>query len=297
MTKSRELCYHTYDRRFICRMQVPVTEVSMIVDFHTHIFPDKIAKPTIEKLAEKGDIPPFADGTVAGLLHAMEEAEVDLSVTLPVLTSPRQFESVTRYAAEINQSFRDKEKRLLSFAGIHPQCEDIDAKMAFIKESGFLGVKIHPDYQDTYIDDAGYIEILRAARQYDLIVVAHAGVDVAYRDQPTKCTPDRVLRLLDKVPYGKLVLAHCGAAGMFDEVTEKLCGADVYFDTGYVLRFVGKDMFSKIVEKHGADRILFGSDSPWSDIKNDVRILKSFQLGKDVEEKILCENARKLLGI
>jgi predicted TIM-barrel fold metal-dependent hydrolase len=269
----------------------------MIIDFHTHIFPDRIAAATIKKLEEKGGIPAFTDGTVAGLEAAMERAGVDLSVTLPVVTAPRQFESVLRYAGEINAAFEGKERRLLSFVGIHPQCEDIDAKMAEIKERGFLGVKIHPDYQDTYIDDAGYVEILTAARKYDLIVVAHAGVDVAYTDQPIKCTSDRVLRLLDKAPHSKLVLAHCGGAQMFDEVLAKLCGADVYFDTGYVLRFIGKEMFAKIVEKHGTDRILFGSDAPWSDMKTDVEILRSFGLDKVTEEKIFSENARALLGL
>lgn len=269
----------------------------MIIDFHTHIFPDRIAAATIAKLEEKGGIPAFANGTVAGLEAAMERAGVDLAVTLPVLTRPRQFESVLAYAGEVNQAFAGKARRLLSFAGIHPQCEDIDAKMAEIKEKGFLGVKIHPDYQDTYIDDDGYVEILRAARKYDLIVVAHAGVDVAYADQPVKCTPDRALRLIDKAPHSKLVLAHCGGAQMFDEVLAKLCGADVYFDTGYVLRFIGADMFKSILEKHGADKMLFGSDSPWSDIKRDVEILRSFALDKDVEEKIFCGNALALLGM
>ena len=70
-----------------------------------------------------------------------------------------------------------------------------------------------------------------------------------------------------------------------------------YFDTAYVLRFVGEDNFKKILARHGADKILFATDSPWSDIKGDVEIIKSFSLGKDIEEKIFCENAKKLLGI
>ena len=53
----------------------------------------------------------------------------------------------------------------------------------------------------------------------------------------------------------------------------------------------------KILKKHGEDKILFGSDSPWSDIAADVNILRSFGLSKETEEKILCTNAKKLLGI
>ena len=130
----------------------------MIIDFHTHVFPDKIAKRTIDLLSEKGSMTPYSDGTVDGLIAEMEKAGVDVSVTLPVMTSPTQFDSINRYAAEINEIFCDKERRLISFAGIHPLCEDIDEKMCFIKKSGFLGVKIHPDYQGTYIDDEGYVK-------------------------------------------------------------------------------------------------------------------------------------------
>ena len=80
-------------------------------------------------------------------------------------------------------------------------------------------------------------------------------------------------------------------------VMNTLCGLDVYFDTAFVLRYVGKENFLKILEKHGEDKILFGSDTPWSDIAADVNILRSFGLSEKTEEKIFCENAKKLLGI
>lgn len=268
----------------------------MIIDFHTHIFPDKMAEKTIAFLSEKGGIPSFSNGSSAGLVDKMKNAGVNISITLPVLTNPAQFESVNRFALEINQSFSTKENRLISFAGIHPLCEDIDNKMRFIKESGFLGVKIHPDYQQTFIDDESYIKILQCAKEYDLIVVTHAGIDVAYRDK-VHCTPQRALNLIRKVPHSKLVLAHLGGVEMSEQVIDTLCGEDVYFDTAYVLRDTSKDTFEQILEKHGSHKILFASDSPWSDMEEDVKIIKSFGLDKKVEEKIFFENAKLLLGI
>ena len=269
----------------------------MIVDFHTHIFPDKIAAKTISLLSEKGGTPAFSDGSVAGLLCQMEQGGVDVAVTLPVLTSPGQFESVNRFAAQINQRFEREPRRLISFAGIHPGCDGIEEKMKWIRENGFLGVKIHPDYQETFITDESYVRILECAREYDLIVVTHAGVDGAYRDRPVRCPPLLAKELIRKVPHSKLVLAHLGGNERFEEVLELLCGEDVYLDTAYVLPQMDKDVFQRILNKHGAERILFASDSPWSSIRQSASLVREFAPDITTEEKILWKNAKDLLGI
>ncbi|MBQ8174455.1 MAG: amidohydrolase family protein [Clostridia bacterium] len=267
----------------------------MIIDFHAHIFPERIAAKTISLLSEKGGYPAHSDGTVNGLLCEMERAGVDLAVTLPVLTSPHQFDSVNRFAAEVNRAFADKERRLLSFGGIHPACEDIEGKMDYLAECGFLGVKIHPDYQETFIDDEGYLRIVESAKRNDMIVVTHAGPDPAYRDRPVRCTPRRFKELIRAVPHAKLVLAHMGGGGMADEVISELCGEDVYFDTAYVLPFLDAELFRKLLHLHGEDKILFATDSPWSSAKESVNIIRSYSLGRETEEKIFYKNAARLL--
>ena len=192
----------------------------MIIDFHTHIFPDKIAQKTIDFLSLKGGIEAFSDGSATALVKRLEQAGVNLAITLPVITNPLQFDSINRFAAEVNREYANKPTRLISFAGIHPLCEDLDKKMSFIAKSGFLGVKIHPDYQDTYINDERYVKILESAREYDLIVVTHTGVDVAYTEvhAPAHLT----LELIRRVQHSKLVLAHMGANAMYDQVFDLL---------------------------------------------------------------------------
>lgn len=265
----------------------------MIIDFHTHILPDKIAARTIEHLSKSGGIPAFSDGTVSGLYSEMERGGVDISVALPVLTSPAQFESVNRYAEAINR----ESKSIISFAGIHPRCENISEKMKEIHARGFLGVKIHPDYQEAFIDDPGYIEILESAKREGLIVVAHSGVDGAYRGLPVRCTPERAKRVLRSVRPEKFVLAHLGANEMFAEVFDALAGEAVYFDTAYILSYISDEDFHKILEKHGADKILFATDSPWTDVRASVERIRTLGLDRETEEKIFFKNAKSLLGI
>ena len=269
----------------------------MIIDFHTHIFPEKIAKSTLDALSAKSSNVPFTDGTEYGLINELKSANADIAVTLPVLTKPTQFESVARFSMMVNENNKNNMPKLIAFAGMHPDCEDIKGKIAFLKDSGFLGIKIHPDYQGTFIDDERYITILKHAKDNDLIVVTHSGIDDGYTGLPVRCTPERVLKVIEKVGHSKLVLAHFGAHKLWDEVLDKLCGKDVYFDTADTLNEIDPEIFKKIVEKHGEDKILFATDSPWRGMKEDLAFLRSFNLGERVEQKILYKNALKLLNI
>ncbi len=269
----------------------------MLIDFHTHIFPDKIAGATINKLASNSGSRPSTDGTVKGLLDALNRANADIAISLPVLTKPTQFESVLSFAISINEQFKNSEKRIISFAGMHPDCEDVEQKMLKIKQAGIKGIKIHPDYQQTFIDDERYVNIIKCAKKHDLIVVTHSGVDDGYVGQPVRCPVDRILNVLEKVEYDKLVLGHFGAHKMWDEVYEKLAGKNVYFDTAFTLHEIDNELFKKIVNRHGADKILFATDCPWRDIEKDYEIFSSFALKKDDFENITYKNALKLLNL
>ena len=269
----------------------------MVIDFHTHVFPDRIAQKTVKMLEQNGGIPSHSDGTVGALLSAMAKSGVDISVNLPVLTRAPQLESTNNFARELNEKSYT-EQRIISFAGIHPDTECPEEAIAKIKETGFLGIKIHPDYQGAFIDDVRYVRILGAAKDAGLITVTHSGLDGAYIGQPIKCTPPRVLRLLDKLGgYERLVLAHLGANEMLGEVMECLAGEDVYFDTAYCLRHVGESAFMKLLEAHGEDKILFATDSPWQNAARELEFIRSLSLGADAEKKILSGNAKRLLNL
>lgn len=262
----------------------------MVIDFHTHTFPDKIAAQTIAALAEKSGSVPYRDGTLSSLIESMHKNGVDCSVILPVATKPSQVPSINRLASQLNG--RDG----IIYAGcIHPLCENVEEILDGIRESGLFGLKIHPDYQGTYFDDPAYLHILREAAKRDLVVVTHAGVDIGYPED-VHCTPDMVLHVLDALSgqiEDKLVLAHMGGCDLPEEILEKLAGKPVYFDTAYVLdRY--PEQCAQIIRAHGADHILFATDSPWADQGKYVRLLQSLGLPQTDQDKIFFENALRL---
>ncbi len=263
----------------------------MIIDFHTHTFPDKIAAQTIAYLAEKGNVTPYSDGKLSSLKEKMKKAGVDYSVILPVATAPRQVASINRLAFELNG------KDGIIYAGaIHPDCEDIDRVLDEIKAAGLFGIKIHPDYQGVYFDDERYIKIIAGAAERNLLTITHAGLDVGYPND-IHCTPDMVLNVMNAVGDSlndKFVLAHLGGCDLYDEVIEKISGKRVYFDTAAVLT---RDTArcKDVILAHGVDRVLFATDSPWGDQQTYIDIIKGMRLGSAAEEKIFYKNGKALL--
>ena len=268
----------------------------MIVDFHTHDFPDRIAGAVLAKLENTLHTRPFTDGTRQGLLASMNEAGIGLSVILPIATSPHQFDSILRFAAETNELYQKAEgPRLLSFAGIHPDSPDYKKELSLIAREGFKGIKLHPNFQGVDFDDIRMLRIIDRASELGLIILTHAGFDPCSPNRQF-CSPDMILRVLQKTRPEKLVLAHLGSNFNYQESCEKLCGGGFYLDTAYSVGSISEEMFAKIVRRHGADRILFATDSPWRVQKDCVERFLSFQsISETDKEKILSQNALSLL--
>ena len=250
-----------------------------MIDFHTHIFPEKIADSTITHLSNVCHMDPFTNGKEEGILNSARNAGIKCSVLLPVATAPKQFDSIHRFALQF------MEGELISFGGIHPDCDDYKEKLQWIKANGFKGIKLHPDYQNTYFNDIKYKRIISCATELDLIVVTHAGVDpiISYNPIYIKSSPKN------------LVLAHMGGNLMFDEVEARLVGRDVYFDTSYVLDKRNPWQLMRIMRNHGIDKILFATDSPWGGQKEFVEMLYKLPFTKEEREKIAYKNASALL--
>lgn len=282
----------------------------MIIDFHTHTFPDKISESVLAKLSRLSHTKYFTDGSVSGLVASMQEADVDYSVNLPVMTSAEQVEKVN--SALIADKDRLLKQGIVTFGGMHPDYADYKKELARLKENGILGIKIHPAYQGTDIDDIRMMRIIDAASELDLIVITHAGIDIGIYDH-NYTSVQQVLKIIDEIHPPKFVLAHMGSWGLWEDVIRDLAGAPVWLDTAFAVGPITPDDaksgtpyldtnlsehdFMQIVRKHGADKILFATDSPWESQKDYVARIKAMPLSAEEQEMIFSGNARKLLSI
>lgn len=268
----------------------------MIIDFHTHIFPEKIAEKTIQFLENACHCQAYTRGTLAELQTSMKEANVDISVVLPVVTNPKQFESINRFALEVS-----KLPEIISFGGVHPDSENWKQEVDQIVEMGLPGIKLHPDYQKAYVDETATVRLVQYAISKGLHVVFHGGVDVGF-PEPVHCTPKRTLCMLQQLErregYGQIIIAHTGGHDLWDEVEEYLVGQDIYFDLAFNLGKISDEQLKRIITNHGPDRILFATDSPWDSQREDVEYLQRMSgLTEEEREAIFSGNAKKLLDL
>ena len=282
----------------------------MIIDIHTHTFPDKIAAATLDKLKHLSHTIPFTDGTAAGLAASMARAGVDRSVVMPVATSPRQVPHVNDASARMNEL--GAQTGLLSFGCMHPDFDGWKEELARVRDLGLKGIKLHPQYQDTDFDDPRYLRILDRCGELGLVVLTHAGLDIGMPGKDN-CAPEMVARVLEQVGPVKLVLAHMGGWRQWDRVEALLPGTGVYLDTSFSLGeitplddghyrpgdlpLLDEAAFLRMVRRFGPDRILFGTDSPWDDQETALARLRALPLEKSELDAILGGNARKLLEL
>ena len=261
----------------------------MVIDCHTHCFPDKIADKAIKKLAyASGGLEPHTDGTVDGLRRSMAAGGVDLSVVLSIATNAHQQASVNDFAAAIDGP------DLICFGSVFPDSPDALDELDRIVALGLRGVKLHPDYQSFSADDPKYKPLYRKISSLGLITLFHAGHDIGF-PPPYGGTPEKLARALSWFD-SPVIAAHWGGAGMSEEVLRHLCGREIYFDTSFGYSQMPKYYAAKICECHGADKLLFGTDTPWHTPAMELRLLRSLGLSEEEMAKITHVNAKKLLN-
>ncbi len=275
----------------------------MIIDVHTHIFPEKIAYQTLRHMEEmiykcQGiKVDAEATALMSDLSKTSIEEGIDISVICPVATNITQPAKLNALASKINE-LTDK-THLFSFGAIHPDVENYKEIIDDVVARDLRGIKLHPDYQNTLFSDDKYLRIVDYAAEKDLVIIIHAGEDIGIPGE-IHATPDMILNMHKHIQPEKLVLAHMGGWRMWDEVEEKLLGLPYYLDTAICLNknvqiYLKEEQFLRMVQKHGADKILFGTDSPWYSQKQALKDIRNSGLKEDELKLILGENAKRLI--
>lgn len=269
-----------------------------VVDAHVHLYPEKLAKKVTPALSERFGNSPAFDGTIAGCKIKSAADGIAMSINLPVATKSESVADTNRFWMEYapSSSNGSGSPSVCSLAAFHPLVEDKGRAMEQIAAAGFTGVKFHPEYQMFRYNDKSMDEAWDAMSELGLVAYLHAGGERVF-NPPYHSTPTEIATLQKRFPKLDIVAAHLGGFGMWDEVEEILAGGRVHLDLAHTFFWMPDAQILRMIRRHGAERILFGTDAPW---QNPGKVLKAFlSLPLDKrEQKLIChDNAARLLRI
>jgi len=262
-----------------------------IIDFHTHAFPDALAERAMAQLLSETDaVHSFLDGKLSSLVASMNANGIEASVLCSIATKPSQFEPIFRWSREIASD------RIFPLASVHPQDSEAVEHIHQIAQAGLKGVKMHPYYQDFYLDDPHLYPLFEAIQAEDLLLTMHTGYDFAF-DRIDRATPKQIWDLVQRFPEMKLVTTHLGAWEQWDDVQRYLLGKPIYMETSFSVEYLGPERVRQMLLDHPPEYILFGTDSPWTDQAKTIAAHESIDLPEEIKEKYFFENASNILAL
>jgi len=259
-----------------------------IIDFHVHIYPDKIAQRAVQSVGEFYNLEMDGNGTDHEVLKIGNETGITNYVVHSVAVSASRVETINDYI--ISECAMHKE--FYGFGTMHIDYENkIEETQRFL-QSGLKGVKIHPDTQKFNMDDQNMFELYDFLQQTQTPILIHCG-DYRY----DYSHPRRLKNILKQFPNLIAVGAHFGGWSVFDLAYEYLKDEKCYLDTSSSFSMLGLKRAKELIQMYGAERMVYGSDFPMWDFQKTLNDFLSLELSDDENKLILSENAKKILKI
>jgi hypothetical protein len=261
----------------------------VIIDAHCHVWPDHIAAAVLA--GRPADLDARHDGTVDGLRRTMDAAGIDRAVCLGVAHAARTVPRTNEFIGSLDRA------RFVPFGTVHPDLPAPD-NLRSLQDNGITGVKLHPLFQDLSLADPRVVSLLAVLADAGIIVITHvgAGGDAGANDRGS---PAALRALLDAVPGLRLIACHFGGYHRLDEAEDLVVGSRAVLETSWPPSTAGLDRarIRDIIARHGAGRVVYGSDWPMTDPAAEIAAVRALGLPASEEAAILGGNLAALLGI
>lgn len=261
----------------------------MIIDAHCHVWPDHIAAKVLA--SRPASLDPVHDGTLDGLRATMAGAGVGHAMVLGVANAARTVRRTNEWIGAVDRS------TFTPFGTVHPDLAP-EVNVRSLLDNGIRGVKLHPLFQDLSLDDPRVIEILHALAAEGITVITHAGAGGS-DEANHRGSPAALRAALDAVPTLTLIACHFGGYHRLDEADELMVGSRAYLETSWPPRLadLDRDRIRSLIRRHGADRVIFGSDWPMADPAAEIAAVRELGLEPAETEAILGGTLAGLIGL
>lgn len=256
-----------------------------IIDFHAHAFPETIASKAVSQIGTHYGIDMFGQGMIAELDKTSAACGVEIVLLHATAMKPHVVRAVNDWLAAQCTG------RFLGYGSLHPDMLDAEAELQHILSLGFLGIKLHSEFQQFAIDS-------EAADRLFSIVGSRLPFLVHVGDENSDASsPVRLARVLDRHPEIRVIAAHLGGYMQWHDAKKHLIGRPgLYLDTSSALWRLSPQQALEIIRAHGTKHVLFGTDYPVHTAEKELVLFNRLDLTPGERADVLYHNAASLLG-
>jgi predicted TIM-barrel fold metal-dependent hydrolase len=278
----------------------------MIIDSHTHVLPPRIKEgrgtyvgrdPAFAAIYED---PRARIATAEDVIAELDLREIDTAVIANYSWSSAEL------CRESNDYILESGVKFSRFIPMCAVCDTTsDDSLREVERCAAGGAKgigeLRPDFHPgDYLEPAGMQPFADLLRKLGLPLLLHASEPVGhvYKGKG-EARPEVLYPFLLTVPDLTVILAHWGGGLPFytlmPEVGEAL--GNVYYDTAASPYLYSGDIYRRVADLVGAERVLFGSDFPLMSPGRIMREISAAPLADEERALVLGGNATRLLGL
>ncbi len=236
------------------------------------------------------NFPVRGEGSPEAMVRLMDRLGIDISIASAHIAITCDYREGNRHVYEAAERFPG---RIVPFVVVNPHypMDEIEAEIAHWHEhGGIVAFKFHSGLHNATCLDDGYTPAYEYANEHALPILSHSWNGEGGREAVIET-------LSERYPDIQFVNAHsssgwdcidsaCDLAERFDRVWLDLTGSRLVYGG-----------LERMVERAGADRILWGTDNPFIDPRPGLGRMLCADVSDDDRRKMLGLNAKALYGL
>ncbi len=232
---------------------------------------------------------PYNDA--GGMVERMDQLGFDICISSPHIAIGPGYREGNREVADAAAQFPGRFVPYVTINPNYPEAEVREEISHWHDNGGIKGFKIHPSLHGYKVNGPGYAPMFEYAREYSTPILSHSWAGDA------QAGVTLLSSMAADMPNVAFIIGHSASGWpMIDEsCTEAKRRENVHLDlTGSILVYMA---IETMVNRVGADRILFGTDIPFIDAAPGLGRVLMARLSDDEKRKILGLNAKAIFGL
>jgi uncharacterized protein len=251
----------------------------MIIDADCHISSHKFDQSAI---------------TTSELIALMDRAGIDRAL---VWLKPPYNKEIGPENMAVYKAVRTYPQRLIGFGWVNPLLgshQTADEIKRCFEEFDLAGIKFN-GAQDGYVIDDGRLVMpfIEQAAQYNKPIAFHIGADFYENTHPY-----RLGKIAARFPDTRFLMVHMGGAGIPSLERSAIETAQAFPNIHLIASNIPETAILRAIRALGADRVSFGSDTPFRLMHVQLAMIRALLDGEDdkTRAKVLGENIARVIG-